>query len=217
MLPSDYRIRIMRTEDFPAITAICAKVYPGETPYTSEELGAHQRIFPQGQFVAEHIPTQSVAGVHFTLRLSMRDFHIDDSWDVLTAKGSFADHNPIGHSLYGADIMVAPDHQHHGIAHGLTDAMLELVRAEKLWRAVGASRLPGYHARRDEMDAKTYVQGVISGAWSDPVLTVHLKDGWRVVRPIFGYLPHDDESAGWAAVIQAVNSQCPPPPELELH
>jgi len=36
------------------------------------------------------------------------------------------------------------------------------------------------------------------------------------VRPIQGYLQHDPDSAGWAAVIQWVNPGCPPPPELEL-
>ncbi len=216
MIPSGYRIRLMQANDFPAISMICARVYPHETPYTSDELAAHHHVFPQGQFVAEHIQSGSVAGVHFTLRLMMADFHIDDSWDVLTASGSFDDHNPNGHTLYGADVMVDPDHQRHGIAHALTDATRALVRAEKLWRMVGGSRLPGYQMRQNEMDATTYVDGVVRGSWTDPVLTVHLKDGWRVVRPIFGYLPHDEESAGWSAVIQWVNPECPPPKENEL-
>jgi hypothetical protein len=43
-----------------------------------------------------------------------------------------------------------------------------------------------------------------------------LKDGWEVVRPIHGYLPHDDESAGWSALIQWVNPAYPPPPEFQL-
>jgi hypothetical protein len=51
----------------------------------------------------------------------------------------------------------------------------------------------------------------------DPVLTAHIKDGWTVVRPIQGYLQHDPDSAGWAAVIQWVNPACPPPAEFELH
>jgi GNAT superfamily N-acetyltransferase len=216
MLPPEYRIRMMCAEDFAAISAICARVYPNETPYTSDELAAHHRIFPQGQFVAEHMPTGKVAGVHFTLRVCMHDFHIDDSWDVLTAKGSFSDHDPNGHTLYGADVMVDPDHQHHGIAHGLTDATRALVQTENLWRMVGGSRLPGYHTRQSQMDAQTYVDDVVAGIFSDPVLTVHLKDGWLVIRPIFGYLPHDEESAGWAAVIQWVNPACPPPKEFEL-
>ena len=119
---SEYSIRQMQVGDFGAIREICRRVYPHETPYTESELAEHNAVYPQGQFVAEYLPTSSVAGVHFTLRLMLADFHIDDPWDVLTAHGSFADHNPRGHTLYGADVFVSPDHQHHGLAHALTDA-----------------------------------------------------------------------------------------------
>lgn len=121
MLPANYRIRLVEPADHEAIIEICRKVYPTEKPYTLEELEDHRQVFPQGQFVAVDDVRGAVAGVHFTLRLRMLDFHIDDSWDVLTAGGSFLDHDPRGPTLYGADIMVHPDHQHHGLglcAHG---------------------------------------------------------------------------------------------------
>jgi hypothetical protein len=146
----------------------------------------------------------------------MLDFHIDDSWDVLTAGGSFLDHDPTGHTLYGADIMVHPGHQHHGIAHALTDQTRFLVQEERLWRMVGASRLPGYSKFGTTIGVEQYVDEVVRGQRFDPVLSIHLKDGWTVVRPIHGYLQHDDESAGWAVVIQWVNPDCPPPPEFDL-
>ena len=221
MLPPDYRLRTMLESDFDAIAEICARVYPAETPYTHAELREHMTRFPQGQVVAEYAPAGStnatVAGVHFTLRLMFKDFHIDDSWDVLTANDTFSDDNPEGHTLYGADIMVSPDHQHHGLAHALTDAARAIVTEEALWRMVGGSRLPGYGAVAARMSAEEYVAAVRAGTMIDPVLTAHLKDGWAVVRPIQGYLQHDPDSAGWAAVIQWVNPECPPPPGLELH
>ena len=61
-----------------------------------------------------------------------------------------------------------------------------------------------------------YVDAVLKGQLFDPVLSVHLKDGWTAVKPIHGYLQHDEDSAGWAEVIQWVNPACPPPPEFEL-
>ena len=216
MLPANYRIRHVESADYEAIVEICRLVYPSETPYTLEELDDHRQVFPQGQFVAFDINTGAVAGVHFTLRLRMLDFHLDDSWDVLTAGGSFLDHNPAGPTLYGADIMVHPAHQHHGLAHALTDAARFLVQEERLWRMVGASRLPGYGKHRSSLDIEQYVAAVLSGQLFDPVLTIHLKDGWTAVKPIHGYLQHDEDSAGWAEVIQWVNPDCPPPPEFEL-
>src|SRR5260221_2195762 len=217
MIPDGYRIRPMGPADFSAISATCARVYPDETPYTEGELAEHHAKYPQGQIVAEHLPSRSVAGAHFTLRLRLSDFHIDDPWEVLTAHGTFDDHDPVaGMTLYGADIMVSPDHQRHGLAHALTDATGALVVAERLWRMVGASRLPGYGKVAERMSPADYVAAVVGGRMVDPVLTAHLKDGWAVVRPIHGYLQHDPESANWAAVVQWINPSCPPPPGLAL-
>jgi hypothetical protein len=215
-LPPDYRIRLMQAADYAAISEICRVVYPHDTPYTAGELAAHHAVYPQGQFVAEHAPTGTAVGVHFTLRLRMADYHLDDPWDLLTAHGTFADHDPVGPTLYGADVFVSPEHQHHGLAHALTDATRGLVVAENLWRMVGGSRLPGYGAVAGVVPATEYVREVVEGARVDPVLSAHLKDGWQVVKPIFGYLQHDQESANWAAVIQWVNPECPPPAEFAL-
>ncbi len=212
----EYGIRPMRADDFDAIGAICRRVYPHDVPYTAAELAEHNAVFPQGQFVAEHLPTAQLAGVHFTLRLMMADFHVDDPWDVFTAHGSFADHNPQGHTLYGADVFVSPDHQRHGLAHALTDAARALVVAESLWRMVGGSRLPGYASVAATVSPEEYVAEVVAGARIDPVLTVHLKDGWTAVKAIRGYTQDDPESVNCAAVIQWVNSACPPPVGLAL-
>src|SRR4029078_2632366 len=147
MLPPHYHLRLVEPTDYDAIIEICKRVYPAETPYTVEELDDHRLVFPQRQFVAIARTCEAVAGVHFTLRLRMIDFHLDDPWDILTKGGSFLDHNPEGMTLYGADIMVHPGHQHHGLAHALTDAARLLVEEMRLWRMVGASRLPGFRSQ----------------------------------------------------------------------
>jgi len=216
MLPPNYHLRLVEPSDYKAIIEICQRVYPTETPYTLEELDDHRLVFPQGQFVAIDRTQGAVAGVHFTLRLRMIDFHLDDPWDILTKGGSFLDHNPEGMTLYGADIMVHPDHQHHGLAHALTDAARLLVEEMRLWRMVGASRLPGFGSHDSGMSIQQYIDAVLSGTLFDPVLSIHLKDGWTVVRAILGYLQHDPDSHGWAAVIQWINANCPPPPEFDL-
>ena len=216
MLPSNYRIRLVEPADYEAIIEICKTVYPTEEPYTLDELEDHRLVFPQGQFVAIEETRGEVAGVHFTLKLRLMDFHVDDPWDILTAGGSFLDHNPEGTTLYGADIMVHPGHQHHGIAHALTDQARFLVQEERLWRLVGASRLPGFGKHCSTMSIEQYVDLVLSAKLFDPVLSIHLADGWTAVKPIHGYLQHDEDSAGWAEVIQWVNPACPPPPEFEL-
>ncbi|MBM4021480.1 MAG: hypothetical protein FJ284_04415 [Planctomycetes bacterium] len=211
MLPAEYRIRLMEPTDYAPLGEICRRVYPHDQPYSPAELAEHRVVYPQGQFVAEHVPSRTAVGGHFTLRLHLADYHLDDPWDVLTAKGTFSDHHPAGHTLYGADVFVSPDHQHHGLAHALTDATRELVVAERLWRMVGASRLPGYAAVANTVPADRYIREVVAGTRTDPVLSAHLKDGWQVVKAIHGYLQNDLESGNWAAVIQWVNPNGPPP------
>jgi GNAT superfamily N-acetyltransferase len=215
-LPSGYSLRLMKEDDYAGVSAICSKVYPTEEPYTIEELAAHHRIFPGGQFIVQHDATEAVAGAHFTLVLELGLFHLDDSWDTLTAAGSFADHDPAGHTLYGADLFVHPEHQHHGIARSLTLATRELVRRLSLWRMVGGSRMPGYGAVASQVEPDAYIERVKRGELTDPVLTAHIHDGWDVLTAIRGYLPLDVESAGWAAVIQWLNPERPPPPEFDL-
>lgn len=215
-LPADYVIRLMRDSDRSEISAICAAVYPTERPYTDEELRAHHELFPEGQFVVEHTPTGAVAGAHFTLMVNMLHFHVDDSWETLTAGGTFTDHDSTGHTLYGADLFVHPGHQHHGLGRALTEATRKLVCDKGLWRMVGGSRMPGYGRVAGSVDPNEYITRVKGAEISDPVLTAHLHDGWDAITAIRGYLPHDDESAGWAAVIQWLNPDSPPPAEFDL-
>ena len=206
----------MQPSDQGQVSAICAAVYPTERPYTPDELAAHRERFPAGQLVVIHRPTGQVAGAHFALMICMQHFHVDDSWDTLTAQGTFADHDPAGHTLYGADLMVHPAHQHHGLGRGLTEAMRGVTRELGLWRMVGGSRLPGYGKVQEKLPAQEYIRLVRERHLVDPVLTAHLHDGWSAVTAIRGYLPHDVESAGWAAEIQRINPACPPPADMRI-
>jgi len=215
-LPEGYSLQLMSEGDYTQISTICGMVYPTERPYTDEELAAHHRVFPEGQFVVIHEKTGHVAGAHFTLRIQMVHFHLDDSWETLTAGGSFADHDPRGHTLYGADLFIHPEHQHHGLAKALTVATRDFVSRMKLWRMLGGSRMPGYGKVAAEIPPDEYITKVRNKEVSDPVLTAHLHDGWDVVTAIRGYLPHDVESAGWAAVIQWINAECQPPADFDI-
>jgi len=215
-LPEGYSLQMMSDDHYPEISRICEMVYPTERPYSDEELAAHHRLFPEGQFVVVHEESREVAGAHFTLLINLSHFHLDDDWETLTAQGTFSDHDPSGHTLYGADLFVHPKHQHHGLAKMLTMATRELVARQKLWRMVGGSRMPGYGKVSKEIAPDDYIAKVKKTELVDPVLTAHLHDGWEVVSAIRGYLPHDEESAGWAAVIQWINQECTPPPEFDI-
>ena len=50
----------------------------------------------------------------------------------------------------------------------------------------------------------------------DPVLSIHLKDGWTAVRPIHGYLQHDEDSVRLGRGYSVSHADCPPPAEFDL-
>jgi hypothetical protein len=76
--------------------------------------------------------------------------------------------------------------------------------------------MPGYGKLAAAMEPDDYIFRVKKAEITDPVLTAHLHDGWDVVTAIRGYLPHDLESNGWAAVIQWINPDCEPPPAFSI-
>jgi hypothetical protein len=76
--------------------------------------------------------------------------------------------------------------------------------------------MPGYGKLSASLPPEDYISKVKQAELTDPVLTAHLHDGWDVITAIRGYLPHDEESAGWAAVIQWINQESAPPPEFDI-
>ena len=56
------------------------------------------------------------------------------------------------------------------------------------------------------MDATAYVIRCVDGRLFDPTLSFQLRRGFRVLAVVDGYLRHDPESLGFAAVIEWINA-----------
>ncbi|HVB38347.1 MAG TPA: hypothetical protein VND92_07410 [Vicinamibacterales bacterium] len=74
-----------------------------------------------------------------------------------------------------------------------------------LLRIRAGARLRHYHRHAARMDAREYVRRVLRGELRDPTLTFQLKQGFVVLGVVAGYLQHDPESLGYAAVIEWMN------------
>jgi hypothetical protein len=74
-----------------------------------------------------------------------------------------------------------------------------------LRRIRAGARLRGYHAHADRLTAEEYVARVVRGEIHDPTLSFQLKRGFKVIAVVSGYLRHDPESLGHAAVIEWIN------------
>lgn len=197
-------VRQTAPADFPAIVAMSERIYGAGAAWKAELLASHLEVFPEGQFVATVDGT--VAGMAASLIVLWDDYTLDTTWRDFTAGGTFRNHDPArGRTLYGAEIMVAPEFRSAGVGSRLYQARWALVERLGLRRIRAGARLRGYHQVAGRMSAAEYVAEVVAGARRDPTLSFQLARGFRVIGVVDGYLRFDPESLGKAAVIERVN------------
>lgn len=198
-----YRVRNTRPADIPGIRELSRRIYPDEVPWGERELTEHLRRFPEGQLVAvADDEDRTVVGMAASLRVRWTDYEVDQSWLEFTARGTFRNHDPEGPILYGAEVMVHPDHRRRGVGSALYDAREELVFRLGLRAIRAGSRLRGYGRVAREMSARDYVKRVEEGDLADPTLSFQLARGFRVLAVVEDYLRRDPDSLGWAAVVE---------------
>jgi GNAT superfamily N-acetyltransferase len=199
-------VRNTKAGDVPQIIALTAAVYRDSPSWTEAQLASHRTVFPEGQFVAVREDTGDVVGMAASLIVFWDDYELDTSWRDFTDRGMFTNHDPEhGHTLYGAEIMVHPDVQGHGVGTLLYQARVDLTRRLGLWRIRAGARLRDYHLYASEMSAESYVAAVLRGDLVDRTLTFQLRRGFTVMGVVANYLRHDPESLGYAAVIEWKN------------
>lgn len=200
-------VRQTRHEDFPGIIALSQAVYSGQTPWREEQLACHLKHFPTGQLVAVETQTQRVVGMAASLIILWDDYKVENNWSQFTDRGYFTNHDPSGHTLYGAEVMVHPECQGCGLGKKLYAARRDIARRLKLRRIRAGARLRGYAEFAHEMTPEEYVRKVIAREIGDPTLTFQLKQGFRVIDVVRDYLSHDPASQGHAAVIEWINHE----------
>jgi len=201
-------VRNTAPRDFAGIAALCRRIYPDTLPWNAEQLSSHLRIFPEGQFVAVHGPNENVVGMSASLIVDWEDYDMLDNWEQFTADGMFTNHDSQrGRTLYGAEVIVDPTLQHHGIGDKLYSARRGLTESHKLLRIRAGSRLRGYCHYADRLTPDAYVVAVVEGMEHDPTLSFQLREGFHVLAVVPHYLSDDPESLGYAAVIEWLNPE----------
>lgn len=198
-------VRNTTPADFEGIIAMSREVYAGMS-WPEAALASHLRMFPEGQFVAVHRLSGEIVGMSASLIVLWDDYEMTDSWRDFTDAGMFTNHDPEhGRTLYGAEVMVHPGLQGHGIGKKLYAARRDLTQRLGLLRIRAGARLRGYHSYAAHMTPEEYVLAVVRGELGDPTLSFQLKQGFEVLAVVPHYLRHDPESLGYAAVIEWLN------------
>lgn len=200
-------VRPTGPEDFQGITALCLAVYPKSPPWTETQLTQHLVNFPDGQLVAALEDSGKIVGMAASLIVRWDDYEPSASWRGFTARGTFDNHDPAGRTLYGAEVMVHPEFQRRRIGKRLYEARRGIARRLGLRRIRAGARLRGYHRHAATMSPTDYVRAVVRGALRDATLSFQLREGFQVFGVVEGYLGHDPDSLGWAALIEWVNEE----------
>jgi ribosomal protein S18 acetylase RimI-like enzyme len=199
-------VRQTNPADFAGIIELARRVYPHSPPWSERQLASHLEVFPQGQFVAINQDDDRVVGMAASLIVLWDDYEISASWRDFTAGGTFSNHDPVrGRTLYGAEVMTDPAMQGRGVGTLLYSARRALAERLGLLRHRAGARNCGYHRHAVSLTPEDYVERVVRGELRDPTLSFQLGRGFHVLDVVPGYLRHDPESLGWAAVIEWVN------------
>ncbi len=145
-------------------------------------------------------------GSSSSLLIDWDDYAESANWSAITGDGSFDTHNPLGKTLYGADMGVDPEARKQGIGSALYEARKDLIRERGLKRLLTGGRIPGYTDVAGQMTAKEYVADVVDGKRRDPALSFQLENGLVVLDVVPGYM-HDMESHGFATVLEWLNPE----------
>lgn len=206
MTTRDVYVRQTTRADFAGIRSLCLAVYPESPPWNDELLQSHLDVFPRGQLVAVDPETESVVGMAASLVIRWDDYDIAGTWREFTNGGRFTNHDPTGgRTLYGAEVMTDPRLRRRGIGRKLYAARRTIVEELGLLRIRAGARLRGYGAVAKRMSPQDYVIDVVNGRLAGPTLSFQLSEGFEVIAVASGYLRHDPESLGYAAVIEWLN------------
>jgi GNAT superfamily N-acetyltransferase len=199
-------VRHTHLEDIPGIIALSTRVYPSSPPWHERQLRSHLELFPQGQLVAIDTTDAQVVGAAASLIVLWDDYEPDDNWQDFTDGGMFTNHDSDrGRTLYGAEVMVDPERQGLGVGSALYETRRQIARDLGLLRIRAGARLRGYHAHAGSLTPREYVRRVVAKTLYDPTLSFQLNRGFHAIDVVSGYLRHDPESLGYAAVIEWLN------------
>lgn len=196
-------VRQLKLEDLDQLVILQELCFPGMQPWKYEQIKSQLEIFPEGQLCVE-LNGQLVASSS-SLIIDFDLYEDSDNWQTLSDFGYITNHNADGEALYGIEIMVHPDFRGMKLARRLYEARKDLARKLNLKSIVIGGRIPEYKKYMKKLSAQDFVQKVIDKEIYDPVLTTQLANRFVLKRIIPAYLRSDEESGGYATLLEWPN------------
>lgn len=197
-------LEYLKKSDWKELQELMLKCYPNITDpsWSKSQLEKLTRIFPEGQIVIKVDGKIVACGMSIIIDYSKftdRHKYID-----ITDNDTFDTHTSDGDTLYGLDLMVHPDYRGIRLGRRLYDYRKELCEELNLKSILFGGRLPNFH-KYDDISAKEYIEKVKSKEIHDPVLNFQLSNDFYVKRVVKNYLPEDEASESYAALLEWAN------------
>ena len=208
-LEKKIKIRSLKSKDFDELIELQKLCFPGMHTWKKDQLESQLEIFPEGQICIEI--NKKIVASSSSLIIDFDLYTESDNWKTLSDSGYITNHDPDAETLYGIEIMVHPDYRSMKLARRLYEARKEIVKRYNLRNIVIGGRIPNYLKYKNKMSAREYVEKVMNKELVDPVLTFQLANGFVLKRIIPAYMTGDEESAGFATLLEWSNIDYVPP------
>jgi predicted amidohydrolase/GNAT superfamily N-acetyltransferase len=198
------KLRNLRTEDFDDIKAIMDEVYQnlgGSWP--KKKYVAMLKVFKEGQICIED--NGKVIAAAFSVVVEYDKFGDEHTYDEITGNAYLTTHDPNGDVLYGVDVFVDPNYRNLRLGRRLYEARKELCKNLNLTAIVAGGRIPNYKEYSSKLSPQQYIESVKRKEIYDPILTFQLSNGFDVKRVLKAYLPEDQDSKGYATLLEWFN------------
>jgi len=203
---SDHRLEIrnLRPADYADIKSIMDKVYPdlgGAWP--RRKYLAMLKAFPEGQICIDDNGRAVAAAL--AVIVDYAKLGNQHTYEEITGDSYLTTHDPNGDVLYGIDVFVDPAYQGMRLGRRLYEARKELCENLNLRAIIAGGRIPNYSSHAHEMSPQKYIEAVKRKEIFDPILSFQLANDFEVKRVLRKYLPDDEESQGYATLLEWFN------------
>lgn len=212
MIPTDEKLIVRNTtkNDIDELVPMAIKGYGDEDMApTKEKYASHIDHFPEGQFCVEY-DGKLIASCSSVL-INIEDYGDSHTFKDVAGDGYIRNHNPNGKNLYGIDVVVDADYRGLKVGKRLYEARRKLAQDLNLESIIFGGRIPNFKQYVNQMTAEEFVRKVLDGELFDPVIVFQIKNGFECKGVMKDYISKDEESFGYATLMEWKNPDYVPP------
>jgi predicted amidohydrolase/GNAT superfamily N-acetyltransferase len=196
-----FELRHLTLDDFDGIQALMNVVYRNiGGSFSKKRYQAQINTFADGQICIED--KGNIVAAAFSVIVDYEKFGDKHTYEEITGDAYLTTHDPKGDVLYGVDFFVDPEYRGLRLGRRLYEARKELCRNLNLKSIMAGGRIPNYSKFAAEISPFEYIEQVKSKDIHDPTLSFQMNNGFEVKQVLKAYLPEDNQSMGFATLLQ---------------